>query len=200
MILQRSLSSYRHELLLENALNIPILQQHGDLDSNVPVTHSRRLSLLLSHTGSSSEYVELPGKDHWFEGVMTTLPLRKFFKRVLDSASSKPAPRKFITIVANPGDMGPRSGIVIDQLTSTGQLGKLSAEWSSTASIWQMETSNIERIHLTPAFFKSSTSSSRILIDGVEVDISAGSLPNQWIVRAHDGSWMASPIRLIAIA
>ena len=64
------MSSYRHEILLEN-LDSPILQQHGSADDNVPVFHSRRLFQLQSQVSLAADktaYVELEGRGHWFDG------------------------------------------------------------------------------------------------------------------------------------
>lgn len=70
-ILDCALSSYRHELLLEN-INSHVMQQHGSADDNVPAYHSRRLFQLQLQSRSAPDkttYVELQGKNHWFDGM-----------------------------------------------------------------------------------------------------------------------------------
>lgn len=112
-IIENALSNYRHELLMDNAKGIPILQQHGGADRNVPVYHSRRMYQLLRETGSSPFYAEVPGKGHWYEGVMETQPLRDFYSNISRRESSqKRLPNSFTVVVPGSGFMlGSRGGI-----------------------------------------------------------------------------------------
>lgn len=64
-IILASLNSYKHEILSGNIAGTPIIQQHGQEDDNVPVFHSRRMSQLLTETGWTTDYLELPGRGHW---------------------------------------------------------------------------------------------------------------------------------------
>jgi predicted peptidase len=66
-IIGASLNSYRHELLMANTRGIPIQQQHGEVDDDVPAYHSRFLAQQLYLAGANSNYNELPGENHWFE-------------------------------------------------------------------------------------------------------------------------------------
>lgn len=59
--------------------------------------------------------------DRW-EGVMAEASLPEFLTFHLNEKPElPPLPQKFVIIVANPGDMGPRGGIQIDQLESYDQ-------------------------------------------------------------------------------
>ena len=192
-VLQNSLVSYRHEVLLDNVASIPILQQHGDGDDNVPTYHSRRLKQLITESGWSSRYVELVGKGHWFDGIMTTKPLRDFYHNISrDDTVMTQLPDTFLITVPNSGDMGSRGGIIVDQLISPDQLGKISVVRSSNMSKWTMQTSNIHRLHF------SQTRRSGKLPDLVEIDhhlldvrSSTQGLENCWLVHSYDGSWTA---------
>lgn len=186
-VLQRSLANYRHELLVENFTGIPILQQHGSADDNVPVFHSRRLGQLISQTGGSSTYLELEGKSHWFEGIMTTKPLRRFYHEMLNSETVRPQyPHQFKIVVANPADMGSRGGIVADQLMSPDQLGKFEVQTHSSVGSWSIKTSNILRFH----FSTSEASPRTICIDSQEIELPAKlSFDRRWFLRSLDGSW-----------
>lgn len=64
-VILSSLNTYKHELLADNMVGTPILQQHGQEDDNVPAFHSRRMSQLLSEVGWETKYWEIPGKGHW---------------------------------------------------------------------------------------------------------------------------------------
>lgn len=95
----------------------PIFQQHGDNDHNVPAYHSRRMHQLLAEAGGQSEYQEVPGRDHWWEGVATQGRLPELYKEHLEENPAIPElPQEFSIVVANPADMGSRGGIKVDQL------------------------------------------------------------------------------------
>lgn len=144
------MNSYRHELLVENFAGIPVLQQHGSADDNVPAYHSRRLHQLIHQTGGLSQYVELQGAGHWFDGVMTTWPLRDFYKYHLDKHRNLPAlPMRFSIVVANPGEMGSRGGIVVDQLVAPEKYGRIQVERVPSRRIWILHTWNILHFHLS---------------------------------------------------
>lgn len=118
-VLDSCLQSYRHELLVGTFDGIPTLIQHGAADDNVPAYHSRRMNQLIiqSNKEAPPTYVELEGKGHWFDGVMTTLQLRDFYAHILDLEALRPAlPQSFSVVVSNPADMGSRGGLVVDQL------------------------------------------------------------------------------------
>lgn len=66
-VLSASLNSYRHEMLMVNARGIPVLQQHGVIDDNVPAYHSRFLAEQLVLAGADSSYNEVPKQNHWWE-------------------------------------------------------------------------------------------------------------------------------------
>ncbi len=148
-ITRNSLSSYRHELLVENMKGIPIYQQHGAKDDNVPPYHSRLLHSLLHESGCPSKYIELPDQGHWFDGVMATGPLREFYTSVLDAdTASRHIPKDFKFCVPNSGDIGYRAGILADQLESPDYMGTLSVHRDDEQRLWHIETSNMHRMHL----------------------------------------------------
>lgn len=148
-ILDTSLSSYRHELLLQNTKGIHILQQHGSIDDNVPVFHSRLLRQLVQQAGASSSYVELEGKNHWFDGIMTSEPLSTFYEQQLNGIEqSVHPPDDFDIVVANPGDTGPKFGIQILQLLQPGQLGKAHVSFPTSSLTCSIQTSNILSLRL----------------------------------------------------
>jgi predicted esterase len=66
-VVSASLNSYRHEMLMANVQGIPIQQQHGEIDDNVPAYNSRFLSQQLYLAGANSSYNEVPGRNHWWE-------------------------------------------------------------------------------------------------------------------------------------
>ena len=197
---QSSLHSFRHELLVENFKGIPVMMQHGGDDENVPTFHSRRLYQLTSQTGQheAQSYVEMAGKGHWYDGVMTTPPLKAFYNYCLaGEARRAELPRQFQIVVADPADMGPRGGLKVDQLLTPDQLGKLNVTWDIASRTIHLDTSNVRRLHflldspLAKAPFE-------LFIDGKEVQ---GRQPVKsdpkvqesvsWLV-SEDDSWKVS--------
>lgn len=175
-IIQNSLSSYRHELLVENLTGTPTYHQHGAKDDNVSPYNSRLLTSLLFECGSSAKYVELPNQGHWFEGAMTTTPLQAFYRSVLNPEfSKKHMPEEFEFVIPNSHDIGSRAGIFIDQLQSPDIFGRLHVQRKDTEHVWVIDTVNIHRMHFN---FPVSVQHPRTLeVDGALVQIH--SRPNQ---------------------
>lgn len=190
-LLHNSLQSFRHELLVSNFEGIPTLQQHGSVDDNVPNFHSRRMNQLISQSKSiaCSDYVELSGKGHWFDGVMSTSPLRKFYAATLSREAKSPAlPQDFSIVVANPADMGPRGGLVVDQLDNPDQLGKIDVRRALSTSTWVVQTSNIRTFHFVPS--NSVKIPLELIVDNdllrlsLHEDIFSG-----WLIRSKGSHW-----------
>lgn len=102
-VLQSALKPYQHELLLSNANGIPILIQHGSADDNVPAYQARRMAQLAKEAQLHVEYHELPGRGHWFPGVMTTGPLLDFYHKHLKRLSASAYGNRSATVRKHPG-------------------------------------------------------------------------------------------------
>ena len=194
-MIQSSLATYRHELLLANLVGISILQQHGSADDNVPAFHSRRLSQLICQQGHHSRYVELEGKGHWFDGVMTTAYLHGYYEEVLAQDSTSPElPHYFEVVTANPADLGSRGGFIIDQLVTPGQLGRIEVKRSLVPSTLTLKTSNILRFHFSIRYLEGSKPRS-IQVDGSTLEIpSSQFLDEVSFMRSSEGSWKVGVI------
>ena len=196
MILRNSLRSFRHELLIPNFKGIPIMQQHGSADDNVPAFHSRRMNQLISQTNgdSSHQYVELQGKNHWFDGVMTTAPLVKFYDILGREADWSKLPQKFTTVIANPAAMGARGGLLVDQLISPDQHAKIEVERCPTSMTWVVRTCNILRLHFVDTQ-KSNIVPCNLIIDQNSVELPPGKEKfDCWLVRSEEGFWQVRDI------
>ena len=155
-VLEASANSYRHELLVGNAKDIPIYQQHGSADDNVPAYHSRLMSQRLSETGWSSNYSELSGKGHWFETVMTTDGLQSFYRDHLNSPSSlEKGVLDFELVVANPADTGSKNGVEVLYLVDPGQIGKVHVSLDVYRSSALFKTSNIFAFEIEDQSYRS---------------------------------------------
>ncbi|KAI5210489.1 hypothetical protein E4T39_00039 [Aureobasidium subglaciale] len=182
-LLDASLSSYRHELLLENVKDIHILQQHGSIDDNVPAFHSRLMSQLIKQAGANSLYIELPDKNHWFDGIMTTEPLSQFFEQELNIfARPLHTPDAFTLAVANPADSGPKFGVQILHLRRSGQLGKIHVSFSS--SVCSIRSSNVLSLRIPKIYPQTHD----IVIDGQKISLPVDCEENDlWLLP--DGTW-----------
>lgn len=193
--LQNALSSFKHELLLENLAGIPIMQQHGSKDDNVPPYHSRLLADLMSETKWSSEYHELLGQGHWFDGVMTTPSLLNFYEQHLGNANYATLPEKFSITVPTSGDVGSKGWILVDQLQSPDIYGHIRVVRDVSEGVWYLETKNIHRFHIVPPGRDVSSSfPSLLIIDGSEDPFTLGpeGLEKAWFVKAEKGFWITS--------
>ena len=197
-LLQNALQNFRHELLVENRVGIPISLQHGSADDNVPAFHSRRMNQLIAHSARnpSSTYVELDGKGHWFDGIMTTKSLTDFYHDVLSRETREPAvPTNFSVVVSNPAEMGSRGGLVVDQLETPGQLGRIEVKRSVSMDSWILKTSNIRRFH----FLQRTGANIPV---NVEIDKEAFRLPvtetttDIWFVRSGHRHWQVTVMLL----
>lgn len=190
-VLHTSMNSFKNELLVENLAGIPILQQHGSEDDNVPAYHSRLMSQLLSETSWPSEYVELLGMGHWFDGAMETAPLRDFYKKHLNGRRELPMlPVKFSVVVPTSGDMGSRGGIIVDQLETPDLNGKIEVVRDDEESVWYMKTYNVHRLHLSADSIRA-VAPSKLMLDDQLKALPAGTENARlvWFVKATDGSW-----------
>ena len=169
-IVSASLNSYRHEMLMANARGIPVLQQHGEKDDNVPAYNSRLLSQLLFQEGTSSNYYELPSAGHWFDEVMTTSQLKSFYRE--QTAKNETLSRNATTfdiVVADPGDMGSKGGIRVLQLEDPGQYGRVHVTYQAATKAYVIKTSNVLSLELNHRF--AGSGDGKVAIDGTNIDV-----------------------------
>lgn len=56
--------------LVENLINLPVVILQGGDDDNVPPFQSRLMADILQRFGVRFKYIEVPGKGHWWDGVL----------------------------------------------------------------------------------------------------------------------------------
>ena len=197
MCLQSALRSFRHEILLDNFIGIPIMLQHGSADDNVPVFHSRRLYQLIrqrEHLGRS-RYVELEGKGHWYDGVMTTPNLEQFLDNVLKDADYPQLPLHFNIVIANPADMGPRGGLSVDRLINPDEMGRVNIVREDITSTWTLHMSNIVQFRFVDGPYREHLPSI-LVIDGQAVEYTSKErlLSLIFLPNVH-GQWSVSHVQ-----
>ncbi|KAI5297634.1 putative aminophospholipid-translocase [Ascosphaera pollenicola] len=167
--------AWKHELLIENFAGMPVLQQHGSADDNVPVYHSR----LMHQLAGSTTYHELSGEPHWRDGVLETSHLLEFYRQ----HASKPThelPSEFSLIVRAAGSIGPRGGIAVEQLTSPHRAGRIDVSrrgGDGLGSSWVLKTQNIRSFHIrrSAAAAAAGLFPKEVQIDGHKYDLHTSS-------------------------
>ena len=143
-ILEGSLLDYRHELIIENAKGVPLFQQHGDADTNVPVYHSRLMRQLATEAKIDGEYNEVPGAEHWFDGIMTTHPLVKFYHKHLESAETTNRYTLPVTVISSsPQSFSSVHGFKITALKVPGRLARLTINEDKVNDSCSVRTQNV---------------------------------------------------------
>ena len=189
-ILDIARSSFRHEALIENIVHFPVMQQHGSDDPNVPPYHARLMNSLIDLAGGNASYIELPGKDHWFDGMMTTNGLRRFYLTRWESQDHRTVSLPASYVVPNSADLGTWHGIGVQQLESPDQYGRimLSFDNESAKARWSIVTSNIYRFQIDSGSMLDSSQNAAILVDGHTIGNFA-SVVGRSIVRLPNGEW-----------
>ncbi|EME47892.1 hypothetical protein DOTSEDRAFT_69726 [Dothistroma septosporum NZE10] len=189
-VLQASLSSYRHEMLLSNAKDISVLQQHGGADDNVPPYNSRFMAHLIRQAGADSTYVEMPGQPHYWDGVLTTRALRDFYEQqialVAEKRSGTPLDlRDFTLTVANPGDTGSKNGVEILQLAVPGRYGSIDVVFDPLTKACILATTGVRMFSLPPYFRDCSS----VILDGQNLEIKSQNFPQGTTLALENGTW-----------
>ncbi|KAJ9622279.1 hypothetical protein H2203_006497 [Taxawa tesnikishii (nom. ined.)] len=196
-ILDGSISSYRHEMLLSNVKGIPVLQQHGSNDDNVPAYHSRLMYQMIHEADASSHYVEFPGQGHWVDGILTTAPLKGFYHEHLNHKSRmKKTSESFCLVVANPADTGSKNGFRILQLVTPGQLGKLNVGVDETHAL-RVTASNVLCFELRGYRLRQASNvevdGQRVelpFVDGLrQIELCRGPISRSWQVKVPQSEW-----------
>ncbi|KAK3079214.1 hypothetical protein LTS18_005442, partial [Coniosporium uncinatum] len=186
-VLQASLNSYKHELLVDNCKGIPLQQQHGGADDNVPTYHSRLMNQRLALAGWPTPYNEIPASPHYYDGVLTTDVLQDFYRKYLGRPANRSTSLdRFTLVVANPGDTGSKEGIRVTQLQDPGQYGSVAVSIDSSSCSYDLKTFNVLEIEVQTMRCLSSALSA----DGVQIPIAFRSVNDTLRVRkAADGTW-----------
>ncbi|KAI9689335.1 MAG: hypothetical protein M1822_009986 [Bathelium mastoideum] len=187
--IQASLNNYRHELLADNLKGIPIFQQHGSADDNVPVWHSREMHQRIEEADWHSSYHERLGEGHWFDGIMTTKPLSDFYYANLPSPSkgAEQTPpqdlqssREFSLVVASPAETGPKNGVKVLLLEFPDQLGRIDVKLQGSRCF--LSTSNIVCFEI-----QNERCLDGLIVDGVEQDRENGEFTR--LLRDSEYHW-----------
>ncbi|KAK2871611.1 hypothetical protein FQN49_003014 [Arthroderma sp. PD_2] len=187
----RARQDFKPELLLDNFAGIPVYQQHSQADDNVVVYHSRLMHRLMEENGWPSKYHEVPGMNHYYDGIMTSDYLKEFYhKYVKRPDANNILPTNFSITIPPSGYVGSRGGIFVDQSHSPDRAGSVSVEREN--GVWKLKTRNIRRFHLVLGAIRAPVPS-QIQIDGSEMfPVTGGNSTSTWYTQDSSGTWTAT--------
>lgn len=89
---------------------------------------------------------EVPGKGHWFDGVVDDAELQDFIQKYIETLRKPNLPKQFTIMTMNPGSTGSRGGLRILSLEVVFQIGRLRVELDySEKGLWKVSTENVRR-------------------------------------------------------
>eukprot|EP01121_Diplochlamys_sp_Union-15-3_P012851 TRINITY_DN3907_c0_g1_i1.p1 TRINITY_DN3907_c0_g1~~TRINITY_DN3907_c0_g1_i1.p1 ORF type:complete len:881 (+),score=163.93 TRINITY_DN3907_c0_g1_i1:359-2644(+) len=166
-ILEASIAEDNTDFYTRNLVGLPLLVRMGGVDHNVPPYHLRRMARIVDQLSGNPNLVEVsevPGKDHWFDGVVDGPVMQDFFNRNLKY--TLPAlPTQFTVSTMNPASFGGRGGMKILQFHIPYRAGFINVDKSGV--IWKLKTQNIRRF----GFYTLDTlefPTQGIVLDGVQ--------------------------------
>ncbi|KAL7421865.1 hypothetical protein Q5752_003636 [Cryptotrichosporon argae] len=156
-VLMSALTPYNNDLYASNLAHVPVLAIHGGADTNVPPRHGRaHAGLVRAWAGTRGDvtYVELEGKDHWWDDMFRDRRVAEWLDALPPKLSVDEVRKKGFTLTsANPDEAGAKAGIRIAELDVPGRLARLDVnarQWrSGRTGDLDLHGSNIRRIELT---------------------------------------------------
>ncbi|OZJ04129.1 hypothetical protein BZG36_02819 [Bifiguratus adelaidae] len=206
-LLESSIAEYDLDVHIGNAKGISVLGRTGSRDDNVPPWHTKSMIRLLNQHTKRHQYKvsEVEGQGHWFSGVLGSSDMMQFLqdehKAFLDNGGL--FPEKFTITCINPGGMGSKGGILIEQLEQPFRLSTIDVmrldEQKDGSLAWQLNTQNIRRFTI---LMDQQTAARRgpvthLIIDGIRFPdtLKMGSnalefvkISGRW-ERSHDKTW-----------
>jgi hypothetical protein len=173
---------YRHEMFASNFKGIPVLQQHGSGDDNVPAYHSRFMHEMAA---GGTNYSEVQGRGHWWEGVVTTEALKRFYVENLERPKQATLEEvgEFEMVVTK-GGMAGRFGVEVLYMEEVGRLGKMKVRY--TKEMTEVEVDNVLAFKVDAG---SEIGDVRILDVGGEVEKFVKHSEGDRIFHNAEGLW-----------
>lgn len=152
-LFELSTSEYAADFYSENVLGIPFTARVGSDDQNVPPTNLRKFCRLLReyelYNNISNSFVtlnEVPGKGHWFSGVMDDGTLQPYLASALTATSKPRLPTSFSIFTINPATTGSRGGLRVLQLHTPFESARINVIIDqSSPAMWKLNTRNVAR-------------------------------------------------------
>jgi hypothetical protein len=122
----------------------------GSLDDNVNPFHMRRMVNLQTLQGGDALISEVPGRGHWWGGVVDDDEMQSFFEAHLYNDVPS-LPEKFSFVCMNPRFCGSRGGLKVIQQIHSYQMSRFDVEQLQDS--WKLKTRNVRRLRLVNSFF-----------------------------------------------
>lgn len=148
-LLAVSSAEYNADLYAENLLGIPFLARVGSEDDNVPPSNLRKFCRLLKeneffhNVTTVVNLSEVPGKGHWFDGVVDDDVLQPFLDKHLNSLRKPALPLSFTVFTMNPGSSGSRGGLRVLLQEVVFEQSRLHVRREGVD--WHVQTENVRR-------------------------------------------------------
>eukprot|EP00741_Cyanophora_paradoxa_P018333 tig00000204_g17702.t1 len=196
-LLDAAAADYDVDLLAPHLAGMPIFARAGGDDDNVHPWHLRRMTRMAREAGADVRYHEIPGKGHWFDGVLDDDEIGAFFDSLLaPPARPPPLPPSFRVLTLNPSTSGGRGGLRILQLIVPARLA--SVDVTRDGPRWSLATRNARRLRIAPRTPQEAPAS--ISLDGgppipvppgATLELVRDGKGGNWRVEGQPGRWPA---------
>ena len=184
-VLLAAIAEYDTDFYLPNMLGhsggspegIPMLVRMGAQDEDVPAFNLLRVARLRGQLEGNASFVEVsevPGKPHWWDGVVDDDRMQAFYDQHL--YSKVPRPLNFSLRGVNPATLGSRGGLSILQLRVPYRAGNLEVSISDGPNSWAVRTTNVRRLQFEPQLMRAYHPVSSVSVDGQWLELGAGVL------------------------
>lgn len=186
-ILESAIAEHDTDLYSGNLAGIPVLARVGGDDDSVPPWHLRRMARLIEEQGGAAVVSEIPGKGHWWGGVVHDGEMEAFFAANLTALPA--LPERFTMTTLNPSSSGGKGGLRAYQLTLPYRAGRIHADRSTPGTL-ALTTENISILRATPQAYEwqlaaLDDSVERVVVDGQEF------APDTFWFCSAEGLWEA---------
>ena len=187
-VLLAAIAEYDTDFYLPNMLGhsghrpegIPMLVRMGAQDEDVPAFNLLRIARLRGQLEGNASFVEVsevPGKPHWWDGVVDDDRMQAFYDQHL--YSEVPRPLNFSLRGVNPATLGSRGGLSILQLRVPYRAGSLEVSITGGYDNWAVRTTNVRRLQFEPELMRAYVQSGWYPVRSVSVD-------GQWLEFGAD--------------
>ena len=181
-VLLASIAEYDTDFYLPNMLGrsngrsegVPMLVRMGSLDEDVPAFNLLRIARLRGQLEGNASYVEVsevPGKPHWWDGVVDDDRMQAFYDQHL--YTEVPRPLEFSLRGVNPATLGSRGGLSLAQLEVPYRAASLRVSIDPQTGRWAVRTRNVRRIQFDPRLMRTYHPVSGVEVDGQWLDVGA---------------------------
>lgn len=121
-VLRAATSEYDTDFALPNLRDLPMLVRMGAEDEDVPMLNLLRIARLKAQlerngtAGAAVQVSEVPGKPHWWPGVVDDAEMQAFLAAHLYTPVPRPA--RFTLRGTNPATLGSRAGLSLLQVSA----------------------------------------------------------------------------------